>query len=124
MKDRLKYKLLCVVTLMMLVMTFFLLAELLMREKETQGTVMAECFCTSEIDIIEEIAIVSDELPAETEKTETSDYFVLEEVESIRVLITDKKTGSIYHDDVKKEFLNPPLQLCGKCRTIIKLKRG
>lgn len=102
MKDRVKYKLLCIVTLMMLVMTFFLLAELLMREKETQRTVMAECFCTSEIDIIEEIAIVSDELPAETEKTETSDYFVLEEVESIRVLITDKKTGSIYHDDVNK----------------------
>lgn len=102
MKDRVKYSFWCIVTIMMLVMTVSMIMGLLMKEREPQGTIVSEDFCTTKFGIIDEIAIDADELPMETEKEELPSYFVLEAVESIRVLITDKLTGSIYHDNVEK----------------------
>ncbi len=101
MKEYIKYRLLCIATVTMLLLTGLMLAELLAENNEDGLQTYASRFYASGQEAVEEIVIAVEE-PAEKLEAEVPEYFVLERVDSIRVVITNKETGGIYHENIQK----------------------
>lgn len=102
MKEYIKYRLLCIATLTMMILTGLMLTELLIENKEDGLQTYASNFYESEQNAVEEIVIAVETEAIGTTNTGEPEYFVLEWVDSIRVLITNKETGGIYHENVEK----------------------
>lgn len=101
MKEYIKYRLLCVATMTMIILIVFMLVELMNREKEdVVQTDVSNLSVVSGPEVTEEIGMVVSDMQ-ELTMTET-EPFVPERVEKIRVVITNKENGSIYHENIEK----------------------
>ncbi len=97
MKERIKYRLLCGATIFMAILTVFMIMDYAKADRKPTRPV-SDCFYSSDMTIVDDMSRTE---AAQEEKTDVPKPFNLERVDAIRVLITNKENGSIYHVDIE-----------------------
>lgn len=100
MKEYVKYRLLCVVTVTMMILIAFMLIELMNKKEEDDVKTYV-----SNLDVVsgQEVADETETTVADSKEeiVTVEEPFWPEWVENIRVVITNKETGSIYHENIE-----------------------